>query len=227
MTDAVREHAIETIPARVHGTFLVREPAVAGEPDTPLLVGFHGYGETAEKHLAELTRIPGTQSWRLVAVQALHPFYTRTNEVVASWMTRFDREHAIADNAAYVGAVVARLRERAPRGPLVYAGFSQGVATAYRAAAKSGHACQGIVALGGDVPELTPQDLAGLPAVLIGGGLKEAFYTPARLAADVARLTGAGVDARPVPYEGGHEWTDAFREEAGRFLDEVLAGFRD
>src|SRR5690348_1296767 len=97
-----------SIPARVHGhALLVRGREAA--PGAPLLVGFHGYGENAERHLAELGRIPGIERLSRAAVQALHPFYTRRDEVVANWMTRFDRERAIADNVAYAAAAVARL----------------------------------------------------------------------------------------------------------------------
>ena len=39
-------------------------------------------------------------------MQALHPFYTKTERIVASWMTRQDRELAIADNIRYVQAVI-------------------------------------------------------------------------------------------------------------------------
>lgn len=215
-----------SVPARVHGTVLCREPLGETAGIAPLLVGFHGYGENAEKHLAELVRIPGTETWRVAAVQALHPFYTRTQEVVASWMTRFDREHAIEDNIAYVQAAVDRLRERNPggeEGTLVLAGFSQGVAMAYRAAAQLGNRCRGVIALGGDVPpEISERELAGLPKVLVGAGVAESFYTPSKLNADIARLRAAGVDARPAPFAGGHEWTDEFRGIAGRFLAELL-----
>ncbi len=55
-------------------------------PGAPLLVGFHGYGQRAEHLLEDLRRIPGAAGWTLVAVQALHRFYsTRTREVVGSW----------------------------------------------------------------------------------------------------------------------------------------------
>ena len=54
-----------------------------------LLVGFHGYGENAEKHLVEMESIGS--GWTLASVQGLHRFYTRSEEVVASWMTRQDR----------------------------------------------------------------------------------------------------------------------------------------
>ena len=229
MTEAKSATHTLSVPARVHGTVLCREPLEPAAGAPPLLVGFHGYGENAERHLAELVRIPGLESWRVAAVQALHPFYTRTQEVVASWMTRFDREHAIEDNIAYVVAVVERLRELNPggeAGALVFAGFSQGVAMAYRAAARvgaRGDRCQGVVALGGDVPpEIPDGELARLPPVLVGAGVGESFYTPSKLNADIARLRAAGVDARPAPFAGGHEWTDEFRVIAGRFLAELV-----
>ena len=56
------------------------------------------------------------------------------------------------DNIAYVVAVVERLRDESPgsvEGALVLAGFSQGVAMAYRAAANLGAHCRGVIALVG------------------------------------------------------------------------------
>jgi predicted esterase len=219
------------VPAQVHGHVLLRVPD--GEPlagGWPLLAGFHGYAETAEKHLAQLQTIPGSEGWALCAVQALHPFYTRGNEVVAGWMTRFARERAIADNTAYVAAAVAAAREglgAAGAGRLALLGFSQGVAMAYRAAAdhvRRGVACHGLVALSADVPpELAGMDLSGFPAVLIGRGTQEEWYSEEKLAADLALLAEKGVAARAVRFEGGHEWTDPFRRAAGGFLGGVLA----
>jgi predicted esterase len=210
------------IPARVHGHAILERGREAG-PGAPLLVGFHGYGENAARHLAELARIPGVERFVRCAVQALHPFYTRRDEVVANWMTRFDRERAIADNVAYVAAAVERLKAAAPGSErLVYAGFSQGVAMAYRAAALAGHACQGVIALSGDVPpELAPADLARLPPVLVGRGRSEEWYGEETMARDVERLRAQGVQVRPFLFDGGHEWTDAFRAAAGELLAAV------
>jgi predicted esterase len=207
------------IAAQVHGHYLLEvPPAPAG-----CLVGFHGYGENAEKHLGELRRIPGAASWGLCAVQALHPFYDRHGQVIASWMTRFDREEAIADNVRYVGSVVSAVRGDLPAGGcLVYLGFSQGAAMAYRAAASAGHACHGVVVLGGDVPpELAERDLSGFPPVLLGRGSSEEWYDAAKMEHDVELLRGKGVDVRPFIFEGGHEWTDPFRAAAGRFLLDI------
>jgi predicted esterase len=144
-------------------------------------------------------------------------------------MTREDREREIEDHVRYLDALylaVRRERGRA-RARVVVLGFSQGVAMAYRAAAdhaRRGVACRGLVALAGDVPpELAEMELSGFPAVLIGRGTQEDWYSEEKLAADLALLAEKGVVAQAVRFEGGHEWTDPFRRAAGEFLDGVLA----
>ena len=89
-------HLIET---PTHGRVLVDRPSVS---PTAVLVGCHGYAQTAEILLDELLMIRGDAPWTLVSVQALHRFYTKGDrDVVASWMTRQDRDTAIADNIAF------------------------------------------------------------------------------------------------------------------------------
>ena len=86
-----------SIPAPSHGRVLVEDSSESSS--ARILVGCHGYGQSAQPMLDEMRRIPGADTWRLVSVQALHRFYTRNDQaVVASWMTREDREEAIADN---------------------------------------------------------------------------------------------------------------------------------
>ena len=100
-----------------------------------LFVGFHGYAETAEVQMERLAAVPGTDGWTLVAAQGLNRFYRgRTEDVVAGWMTRRDREDAIRDDTVYVGHVIGVTRTAAD--PMVAAGFSQGVAMAFRAAVR-------------------------------------------------------------------------------------------
>ncbi len=211
-----------TLPTTVHGHYWVRpatDPPGDGRP-TPLLVGFHGYGETAEDHLAALESVPGAETWTLAAVQAPHPFYTRTGKVVACWMTRLDRELAIADNTAYAAAAVEAIRrETGASGPLVFAGFSQGVAMAYRAAAAV--PCAGLIALAGDVPP--DVDPAALPRLLIGRGLGDEWYDEAKMGADLDRLRPVDVTVETCVFDGGHEWGRAFRDAAGAFLHSIVA----
>lgn len=217
-----RRREIRQIETLTHGSYLLETPAQID--GSPLLVGFHGYGENAERHLEELRRIPGASRWVLCAVQGLHLFYNRTGEVIASWMTRSQRELAIQDNIRYVTGVVAEIKKELPVSErLVYLGFSQGAAMAYRAAAGSGHSCQGLVVLGGDVPpELEDRDLTGFPPVLLGRGSSEEWYDAAKMDHDVELLRTKGVDIHPLVFRGGHEWTNEFRAAAGEFLSQIL-----
>ena len=211
------------VPAAVQGRYVVESSDTSPGP-LPLLVGFHGYAETAEQHLEALRRIPGIDRWRRCAVQALHPFYRgKTGDVVASWMTRLGREQAIEDNIRYVQDVVTRVMSDFPtREPLVYVGFSQGTAMAYRAAAGAGHRSLALLALGGDVPpELADRELAVFPRVLIGRGASDPWYSEEKLEADVELLENKGVAVEVCRFDGGHEWSEAFYRAAGDLLKAV------
>jgi predicted esterase len=210
------EPRVYTIDARTHGRYLVRVPDVPRP--WPTIVGFHGYGQNAERHMWSLQQIPGHERWLLVAVQALHPFYHREDLVVANWMTRQDRELAIAENVEYVGSVIDTVRrDYATRAPLVFTGFSQGVAMAYRAAAH--YKAEAVIALAGDVPPdvATPTSIA-MPPVLIGRGTRDEWYTEQKHDRDVATLRGLSVAVENCVFDGAHEWTPDFYAAAGTVL---------
>ncbi|MCB1056078.1 MAG: phospholipase [Acidobacteria bacterium] len=218
-TDAGSVATEHWLPATVHGRYLLEVPE--GDGPWPLLVGFHGYGESAETHLEELRRLPGATSWALCAIEGLHRFYNRrTGDVVASWMTKSGREQSVRDNLAYIGAVVARVREStAIAGGPVYAGFSQGGAMACRAAALLGCACRGLMILGSDVPKELPGDgLRRAAPVLVGRGLDDPWYTEEKMRGDLALLDSLDVPVELSVSEGGHEWLDPFRAAAGCYL---------
>jgi predicted esterase len=110
-------------------------------------------------------------------------------------------------------------RERPVSGALVFAGFSQGVATAFRAAAFGNHQPAGVLAVGGDVPpELDAAALARVSGVLIGRGERDDWYSSAKFSSDETRLRAAGVDVTTHPFDGGHEWTADFSQAASKFL---------
>lgn len=196
-----------TVPATVHGRYLYEQRDV-----DRLLVGFHGYAEVAETHLAELSKIPEVEKWSVVSVQALHPFYTRSGEVVANWMTRLDRELAVQDNIEYVRNVLASLPTP---GLLVFSGFSQGASMAARAAAAI--PCAGLIMLGGDLPPDVTTEGAQLPPVLLARGTSDDWYTDAKFQADLRFLEGRTAVTSCV-FDGGHEWSNAFRAVAADFL---------
>jgi predicted esterase len=220
----------------------------SGSP-SGLIVAFHGYGQRAEDMLEALDGVPGVGRWRIASVQALHRFYTRGDQkVVASWMTSEDRELAVADNVEYVNRVISQAQGPGPTrstrpqgglaqgalreqtdgreakgqpqdGHLVFVGFSQGASMAYRAALLGAHRASGIIALGGDIPpEVKALPAISWPRVLIGAGVRDEWYGK-KVGADVEFLRERGVAHEVVHFDGGHEWTDAFRDAVGAFLE--------
>jgi predicted esterase len=215
------EPTAHLVATTVHGRYLVDPPQ--GPGPFPMLLGFHGYGESAAVHLAELARLDPGHAWLRVSVQGLHRFYTRSNQVVASWMTSEDRLEAIADNVAYASAVRAALaRDYSTAPATAVVGFSQGAGQAYRTVAAAPAGVTGVIALGGDVPpEVDPRG-RHWPPVLIGRGRADAWYTAEKLAADRDRLRVAGVEVSVVEFDGGHEWGDAFVVAASAWLAQRL-----
>ena len=213
--------SIILIETPTHGRVIVRQSTAASKAG--LLIGFHGYAETAEIQIERLAALPGADAWTLLSVQGLHCFYRgRSEQVVSSWMTRQDRDAAIADNVRYVDAAIAAVRATGSNDPIVYAGFSQGVAMAFRSAVLGRWPCAGVVAVGGDVPpELLEDRSLGFPAVLMLRGTRDEWYTQARFESDVESLTARARRIESVVFDGGHEWPTAASESTGTFLSSV------
>jgi predicted esterase len=230
---------IVQIPTTTHGRVLIEDAPVS---PSGTIVAFHGYGHNAEDILRELQRVPGIEAWRRIAPQALHRFYTRdSSKVIASWMTREDRELAIADNVGYVDHMLDQAlgpRPKAQASPsagearpggagsspeprassLVFLGFSQGASMAYRAAVLGKHRVTGIVALAGDVPpELRSVPAIAWPRVLVAGGTRDEWFTP-KLDADLAFFAAHNIQHDVLRFDGAHEWTDDFCRAVGQFL---------
>jgi len=207
------------IATRIHGRVLVREAADA----VAVLAGFHGYMENAEIQMARLEALSVSDRMTLVSVQGLNRFYRgRGEDVVASWMTRQDRDAMIEDNIEYCDRAIDLAAP--PEIPLFTAGLSQGVAMAFRAAMRGRRRAIGVVAVGGDVPpELLQDATLTFPAVLLARGESDAWYTSAKLEADASALRARHTTVETVMYPGGHEWTADVSAAASRFLSRYIS----
>ena len=211
------------VPARAHGRVVVRDASYDGKRSR-LLLAFHGYAQRAESMHEMLEGVPGIEQWTVASIQALHPFYGRGNDVVASWMTREDRELAIGENVDYVDEATVALQRERRADVIVCVGFSQGASMAWRAAVLGRRRADGIVALAGDIPpELADVPAENFPIALVAGGTKDDWYTAEKMAADLRLLEEKGAPHGRLRFEGGHEWTAEFRAELGKFLG-ALAG---
>ena len=211
-----------SVEVPIRGHFLLQEPESG--LGRRLILGFHGYAEDAPTQFRRLQSIPKSQDDWLVSVQALHPFYRRsTGEVVASWMTRFQREVAIEENRDYIDRVLHRVREKiSEEVPLVLTGFSQGAAMAYRACLSERHQPTALIILGGDLPpDLAERSDLELPPILLGRGKEDRFYPAEQFQRDIDSLAKKGTEVTACEFDGGHEWNEVFSTEVGAFLEKV------
>jgi predicted esterase len=207
------------LPVTTHGRLLVDDPE--GTAPVRLLVGCHGYAQSADEMMEFLRGVPAGPSWTRVAIQALHRFYRgRTEITVASWMTRQDRDLLIGDNVAYIDAAVRAVGAGRAIDRLVFCGFSQGVAMAFRGGLLGARKADAVLALGGDVPpELIRDPAVIFPRVLLARGTRDEWYTDGKLRDDEARLRERGAHVETVTFEGAHEWHPDFAARAAEMLD--------
>lgn len=176
----------------------------------PLLVAMHGWGQNAKKILRDLA--PVTARRVLVAApQAPHPFYLDmgSGKVGFHWLTRYERDRAVADANAFVAHVLENLRAAHAYDPArVYLlGFSQGCSMAWRFCL-SGHITPaGMIACGADLP---PDVAEKLPApkpfpVLLVHGREDTIIAPAKMHDAQAALSEKGVSFDVHEFDGGHE----------------------
>jgi len=192
------------ISTAVQGAYLL-ESNFEGSGAECLVVGFHGFGELAEKQMGRML----SAEWQLpvlfCSIQALHPMYNKDGSPGASWMTFLDRDLVIRDNLNYVKNVLKELRRDYTWESLVFCGFSQGASMAHRATLNIG--CDLLLTTGGDIPpEQQVDDLSGYPATVVVRGERDRIYTKGIYDGDIACLKQNGVDVTPLIVKGGHKW---------------------
>ena len=172
----------------------------------------HGYGQLAEyfvRHFAPL-HAADPAGTVIVAAEALSRFYLdgTGGRVGASWMTRADRLAEIADQQAYLTALLDPLRAAAPAARLTVLAFSQGTAAASRwlASRPDGLRPHQLVLWAGDYPAdalPAPSLLPGLPVTLVSGDQDE-YISPEKLHQQAELLRTHGAAVTTYAFAGGH-----------------------
>lgn len=211
---AADEHLISTM---THGRYLLAQHRVTQA--SFLIAGFHGYSENADIHLRRLQEIH-IEDCHYCSIQGLHTFY-RQKHIAASWMSSQNREAHIQDNIAYIDAVLSQLSDKLSWDHLIFAGFSQGAAMAYRSAALGAHTCDALIINGGDVPpELSEATLQQLPPLLIMRGTNDQAYSQQQLELDCSRLKTDQTETQQ--FQGPHSWPTAASAIATEFLHQLF-----
>ena len=209
---------IRHIQTSVQGRYLVQK--APGSSPCPMVIGFHGYGENAEVHLDRMQHLKGGENWYCVSIQALHPFYLGKGKMGANWLTSQDRDFRIKENVEYINKVISNIKkDYLVNDSLVFSGFSQGTAMACRAAVLGDFPAIGVMILGGDIPpEFNHGDLRRIPQILMGRGKEDTLYSNEIWQRDLARIKKAGIPSYICTFAGGHIWSEAYSEAAGKFL---------
>jgi len=189
-----------------------------GEPSAAtrqLWLVAHGYGQLVEYFSRHFKSVQAAdpEGTVIVAPEALSRFYLSGNSgrVGASWMTTADRQAEIADQAAYLDALLAHLLAACPPDVRVTVlGFSQGTATVSRwlAGRPDGWRPHRLLLWAGDFPadiEATAarQLLHGLPVVLVSGE-QDGYVGPDKLRAQAKALGLHGAQLTTHSFEGSH-----------------------
>jgi predicted esterase len=174
---------------------------------------FHGYGQLASEFL-DHARALARDRRLLVVPEALSRFYLEDHKKVgASWMTREDRLAEIDDYVSYLDRLHDRILEglRRPEIRLRILGYSQGVATAARWAARGKAEIDELVIWGSPLPhDLDDAAMArlGRMRVTLVGGSRDRFLTEQHREEQSSLLRRHGVEFQMKRFDGGHRLDD-------------------
>lgn len=174
-----------------------------------LVFALHGYGHLAERFATTLSPIDDG-SRTIVVPEGLSRHYrsATSGEVGASWMTREDRAHEIADYVAYLDAVLDIVAQAGDPPRVDILGFSQGSATACRWVTAGRVRPRRLIVWGGEIPPdldwAVASDRLHEVEVVLVAGTADQYATPDRLARDRATLEAHAVRHRVVTFDGGH-----------------------
>jgi predicted esterase len=207
------------IPTTVHGLYLIEE--AKSDNKSPLLVGFHGYGETAEAQMQMIQQIPGIEGWTCCSIQALHSFYNVKSQIGYSWMTSENRELRIQENVVYINSVISEIKKMYPVNEIiVFHGFSQGTAMACRAALLGGFSASGVILLGGDIP-IEFKNLSKMHRLLFARGNNDKFFPVNIWKNNVSRIKNSDLDFSFCTFDGGHEAHEEYYKAVREFLNTI------
>lgn len=209
MSAAATTHHLATVKtARLHVL------GALGPATREVWIAAHGYGQLAARFVRAFEPIV-SEARAVVAPEALNRYYldpadrpAAERRVGATWMTREDREAEIADIAAYLDRVLARVRIDSPDAGVTALGFSQGAAAVARWVTSGDARLAGVVLWGSGLPDDLDWARARtrfqeIPLSFVLGDRDE-MASAERIAAHAAELDRLGVPYRVTRYPGGH-----------------------
>jgi len=172
----------------------------------------HGYGQLASSFLKRFAML-NDRKILVVAPEGLHRFYWEgfSGKVVASWMTKEERQSDISDYIAYLDAVFTQVvSEDVVRIRLL--GFSQGTATACRWALLGKAKFDDLILWSGafpdDVDYINNTALFNSLNIKLLVGDKDPFFSMQQVEEHKEAIVSQGVEVELIQFEGEHKIYD-------------------
>lgn len=195
---------------------LSHEPAGS---ETDLWVLFHGYGQLSEFFILKF--LPFDHPQRLfLAPEGTNYQYLSGFEgrVGANWMTKYERETAIANNHRYLNQLMEEIMAGFRAKPKIHVlGFSQGAATASRWASQWAEKISTLVLWAGGFAhdmkiEGARENFFDTEITMIFGNRDE-FLTPESVQKQKEWLDILGKKPEKITFDGGHELNEGVLEK--------------
>lgn len=187
--------------------FTVQAPE--GRGPHPTLIVLHGFGQRADEFSKVFEKLP-SQGILVAAPQGPHQFYPQfpAREVGSSWLTRYERDQAVADFIGYMQQFVELLQNEhaADLTRLYVLGFSQGVSMAYRFWVHQAAPVRGIIAVSSDLPPDVAERLGSAQPtnVLLVHGREDKMVSIHKLREAETILRAHAIPVELLEFDGGH-----------------------
>lgn len=182
-------------------------------------VVLHGYGQLSSFFLKKFETVFSDDTLFL-APEATNYSYLQgfSGRVGANWMTRHEREAAIANNNRYLNAVLQMQVLKFDKAPNIHIlGFSQGAATATRWAAQLNLPVTSLVLWAGGFAHDLDVHAAGNrlreSQIYVVQGTQDEFITEESKQKQAELISTLGLSVNHKSFDGGHELNmEVFRE---------------
>lgn len=175
-----------------------------------LLIACHGYAQLADEFLRSFEGL-ASEKCVIAAPEGLHRFYAKgsSEKVVASWMTKEERDADISDYVAFLDQFFLELKNQsASIRKIVLLGFSQGAATASRWVSL-GNARTEIQELilfcGFFPPDLPPSGIPETMQLTVVTASDDRFISPEQETKQLEEMRRLNPQLKHIRFEGKHE----------------------
>lgn len=179
--------------------------------ETEIWLVIHGYGQLAEFFVRKFKPFFSPEKL-FIAPEGTNYNYLEgfQGKVGANWMTKHERETAIANNHRFLDKLIGSLLEKYEEKPKINVlGFSQGAATATRWASEwSGKIDTLVLWAGGFALDMKMESVSKSFAetqLILALGDQDQLITSENIQTQEELISHLGMDVKRLSYQGGHE----------------------